>query len=194
MTSGEAWAIWVTGLPGSGKTMISRRVKGLLEERGVKVKILELDEIRRVITPSPTYSEAERDIVYSSLAYMAKLLTEAGVNVIIDATGNRLRYRELARSLIPNFAEVYLECPLEVCIRRERGRKARFSPRDIYEKGKERGATVPGVNVPYEEPEAPEIIADSAGMGVEEAAQKIVEGIEKLFLRRSFSTCQRENA
>ena len=96
----EAWAIWVTGLPGSGKTVISRKVGELLEEREVKVKILELDEIRRILTPSATYSEAERDLVYSSLAYMAKLLTEAGVNVIIDATGNRLRYRERARRVV----------------------------------------------------------------------------------------------
>ena len=178
----EAWAIWVTGLPGSGKTVISRKVGELLEEREVKVKILELDEIRRILTPSATYSEAERDLVYSSLAYMAKLLTEAGVNVIIDATGNRLRYRERARRVVPCFAEVYLECPLEVCIRRERGRVAEFSPQGIYEKAGKKGATVPGVNVLYEESEAPEITVDSARMSIEQAARRIVGGIEQLFL------------
>lgn len=178
----SAWAIWVTGLPGSGKTAVSQRVKELLKERDIQAKILELDELRRVITPSPRYSEAERDIVYASLAYMAKLLTEAGVNVIIDATGCKLRYRELARGLISKFAEVYLDCPLKDCIRRERGRKARFSPRDIYEKAQKKGDPVPGVNVPYEEPEAPEIYVDRRDSTIEKDAQKIVEGIEKLFL------------
>jgi len=182
VTASLPWAIWLTGLPGSGKTVIARKVKQLLEESAVKVRILQLDEIRKVITPTPTYSEAERDIVYSSLAYMAKLLTQVGTNVIIDATGNRLRYRELARRLIPNFAEVYLQCPLEVCIHRESKRQNQFSPRDIYTKSNKEDATVPGVNVPYEEPKAPEIIVDAVQLGINQAAQKIVKEMEELFL------------
>ena len=120
-------------------------------------------------------------MVYSSLAYMAKLLTQVGTNVIIDATGNRLWYRELARRLIPNFAEVYLRCPLEVCIRRESKRQNQFSPKEIYTKSKKKAATVPGVNVPYEEPKAPEIVVDTARLDIDQAAQKIVKGIEDLF-------------
>jgi len=178
----RSWAIWLTGLPGSGKTVIARKVKQLLEEDAIEARILQLDEIRKVITPTPTYSEAERDMVYSSLAYMAKLLTQVGMNVIIDATGNRLRYRELARRLIPNFAEVYLQCPLEVCIRRESKRQNKFSPKDIYTKSKKEDATVPGVNVPYEEPKAPEIVVDTARLDIDQAAQKIVKGVEDLFL------------
>ena len=177
------WALWLTGLPGSGKTVIAHKVKQLLEESAVKVRILQLDEIRKVITPTPTYSGAERDMVYSSLAYMAKLLTEVGTNVIIDATGNRLRYRELARKLIPNFAEVYLQCPLEVCIRRESERQNQFSPQDIYTKSKKEDATVPGVNVPYEQPKAPEIVVDTVRLDIDQAAEKIVKGIEDLFCK-----------
>ena len=79
----EGWALWVTGLPGCGKTAISREVKELLAEKGINVKILELDEIRKVVTPNPTYTDEERDIVYAALAYMAKLLCECGVPVII---------------------------------------------------------------------------------------------------------------
>ena len=176
------WAIWLTGLPGSGKTVIARKVKQLLEEKAIEARILQLDEIRKVVTPIPTYSQAERDMVYSSLAYMAKLLTQAGMNVIIDATGNRLRYRELARRLIPNFAEVYLQCPLEICIRRESKRHNRFSPKDIYAGSKKQDATVPGVNVPYEEPKTPEIVVNTAQLGINQAAQKIVKGVKGLFL------------
>ncbi|MDY6931324.1 MAG: adenylyl-sulfate kinase, partial [Halobacteriota archaeon] len=71
-----SWVIWVTGLPGCGKTTVSERVRELLLEKNVNVKILQLDKIRKVITPNPNYSEEERDIVYSALAYMAFLLYE----------------------------------------------------------------------------------------------------------------------
>jgi adenylylsulfate kinase len=69
-----AWVMWFTGLPGCGKTTIAMEVKKRLQERGIEVKILQLDEIRRVITPEPKYTEEERDIVYASLAYMGNIL------------------------------------------------------------------------------------------------------------------------
>jgi len=84
-----AWAIWITGLPGSGKTSVVREVATKL--KGKKLRTLQLDEIRTIVTPHPTYSEQERDILYAFLAYTAKALTECGVNVIIDATANRKR-------------------------------------------------------------------------------------------------------
>ncbi|OPY26476.1 MAG: putative adenylyl-sulfate kinase [Methanocella sp. PtaU1.Bin125] len=123
--------------------------------------MLELDEIRKVLTPRPQYTEQERSIVYAALTYMAKLLVDEGVNVIIDATGNLRRYRDNAHVLIGDFGEIYIKCPLEVCMARESGRKAQFAPRGIYKKGKTgRSATVPGLNVPYEEPLKPIAIID----------------------------------
>ncbi len=176
-----AWVVWFTGLPGCGKTTIAQRVKALLSENGISVKILQLDEIRRVITPHPKYTEDERDMVYASLAYMAKLLAESGINVIVDATANRRRYRDLARKLVQNFAEAYIKAPLDVCIARESERRAEFSPKDIYKKAAEEKAAVPGVNVSYEEPLAPEIVADSAVMAPEQSAQYIADRIIELF-------------
>ncbi|MEM2924356.1 MAG: adenylyl-sulfate kinase [Methanocellales archaeon] len=172
-----AWAIWITGLPSCGKTTIAIKTREMLEKNGVKVKILQLDEIRRVITPKPRYTEEERDIVYASLAYMAKLLTESGVNVIIDATAHKQRYRDLARQLIPSFLEIYVKCPLEICIERERTRFAEYSPRDIYKKARLPSATVPGVNVVYEEPENAEVTIDSSKLSPEEAADRIINAI-----------------
>jgi adenylylsulfate kinase len=172
-----AFAVWFTGLPGSGKTVIAARTSALLENEGIKVKILQLDEIRRVLTPNPRYTDEERDIVYASLAYMAKLLTECGVNVFIDATANRRRYRDTARSIIPHFAEAYVRCPLEVCMEREAHRKAVFSPKGIYKKSMQNGANVPGVNVPYEEPLNPEIVVDSYNMRPYESAKTAADAI-----------------
>ena len=134
-----AWVMWFTGLPGCGKTTIADRVKAKLSEKGMYAKILQLDEIRRAITPEPKYTEEERDIVYASLAYMAKLLADEGINVMIDATANRRRYRDFARHLIPNFAEVFIRAPLEICRSREAKRKAKFSPKGIYKKACRKG-------------------------------------------------------
>ncbi len=172
------WAVWITGLPGSGKTVIAEKVSEILEEQGVgEVKVLELDEVRKFITPAPSYSDEEREIVYASLVYMAKLLVESGKPVIIDATANRRRYRDRARETIPNFAEVYVKCSLCLCMERERDRKAEHAPPGIYEKATVKGATVPGVNVPYEEPVNPEVVVDSEEMGIEECAKKVAEFI-----------------
>ncbi len=170
------WAIWITGLPGCGKTSIAQRVRAVIGD----VKVLELDEIRRFITPEPTYSESEREVVYASLAYMARLLVvECHKPVIIDATANRRRYRDRARAAIPHFAEVYVKCSLGTCMARERTRAAVHAPHGIYRKAAERGATVPGVNVPYEEPENPEVIVDSERMSVDECAAIIKEFLVK---------------
>ncbi|MHC1610862.1 MAG: adenylyl-sulfate kinase [Candidatus Methanospirareceae archaeon] len=180
------WAVWITGLPGSGKTVIAEKVRRILEERGIvsgSVKVLELDEIRRFITPQPTYSDDERELVYASLVYMAKLLVENGKPVIIDATGNRRRYRERARETITKFAEVYVRCSLETCMERERRRKARYAPPGIYNRAMDKGARVPGVNVPYEEPTKPEVVVDSETMSVKACAEKVVAFIQKWYER-----------
>ena len=176
-----AWVVWFTGLPGCGKTTIVQHVKAMLSEKGTNAKVLQLDEIRRAITPLPRYTEEERDLVYASLAYMAKLLAEEGVNVIIDATANRRRYRDFARGLIPNFGEVFIRAPLEICMDREAKRKAEFSPKGIYKKAAGEKAAVPGVNVAYEEPLTPEIEVDSTRMNPEESAGFITAKIIDLF-------------
>jgi adenylylsulfate kinase len=169
------WAVWITGLPGSGKTVIAQKVRRILEERGISgVKMLELDEVRQFITPQPTYSDDERELVYASLVYMAKLLVECGTPVIIDATANRRKYRERARDTIPNFGEAYVKCSLGTCMKREGRRKAKYAPSGIYKKATtDKGATVPGVNVPYEEPTKPEVVVDSETMNVKVCAERV---------------------
>jgi adenylylsulfate kinase len=170
----RGWAIWVTGLPGSGKTALARAVARQLAEGGRAVTLLELDELRERLTPVPTYSDAERDLVYRALGVMATLLTEAGVDVIVDATAHRRIWRDLARAAIPRFAEVHVRCPLEVCRERERYRTAEHSPRGIYARAGQGSATVPGVDVPYEPPATPELIVDTTVSDVETGATRVV--------------------
>ena len=125
-------AIWITGLPGSGKSSITEALKRLHPE----FLILRMDELRKVVTPQPTYSVEERDIVYRALVFFAKTLAEAGHNVLIDATGNLRTWRDFAREMIPRYKEVYLQCPVDVCMKRESTRKRKHAaPENIYEKG-----------------------------------------------------------
>ena len=84
-----SWAVWITGLPGSGKSVIARAVAEKLRSRGDDVIVLELDAIRRIITPAPTYSDAEREAVYRALVYIGAVLVDAGIPVIFDATAPR---------------------------------------------------------------------------------------------------------
>ncbi|MEM2815731.1 MAG: adenylyl-sulfate kinase [Candidatus Bathyarchaeia archaeon] len=180
----KGWCVWITGLPGSGKSVTSKALLTSLEKEGMKAQILSSDALRKILTPKPTYSLEERDMVYATLVYIAELLTRNGVNVIIDATGNLRRYREVAREKISNFIEVYLRCPLEVCIERESKRKRTYgAPARIYEKAFEgKAPTVPGVGQPYEEPLNPEVIIDTSKLTPEQAAEIILNAIiEKMF-------------
>lgn len=156
--------MWITGLPGSGKSTVA----DAFEKTHPEFIILRMDELRRVVTPEPTYSDSERETVYRALVYLAKMLTELGHDVIIDATGNLRRWRELARQLIPKYIEVYLRCPIELCMKRERQRlETHEAPKDIYKKGAE-GWPVPGINVPYEEPLNPEVVIDTDKTSIED--------------------------
>ena len=175
-----SFTLWLTGLPGSGKSVIAKRVKDKCKEYyGKDITLLRLDEIRKTITPKPNYSIEERNIVYRSLYLMAEILNEHNIDVIIDATANKRVWRDEARKLIKNFAEVYIQCPIDVCIERESKRKDGVTPQDIYKKAK-KGEPIPGINVTYEEPQNPGVVVDSSKLSVEESSEKIVKFIENL--------------
>jgi adenylylsulfate kinase len=114
------WAIWITGRPGSGKTTLARWVSDALAARGVQACTLDHRGARRFLVGNGPTAEADQDIIYRALAYAAKRLVDAGLPVIVDATASRRVWREVARTLIPCFAEVQLLCPVEVCLERER--------------------------------------------------------------------------
>lgn len=177
-----SWAVWITGLPGSGKSAIARAAAAELQAHGERVVVLELDRIRKVLTPQPTYSDAEREAVYRALVYMAAALVDAGVPVIVDATAHRRAWRELARATIPNFAEVQLRCPLDLCRERERTRPPGAAPAGIYEQAARPGARVPGVNVEYEYAAAAELTIDTDARSVAEAAGDVM-GVVRRILR-----------
>ncbi len=171
------FCLWLTGLPGSGKSTILKELEQILSESGIEAVTLSLDYIRKVLTPEPKYTNEERALVYRSLVLMAQLLVERGKkNVIIDATGNRKEFRDLARGLIHEFAEIYVRCPLETCRAREASRRGQPVQKDLYKsaaEGKLKGK-LPGISSPYEEPENPEVLISSDVLFPHESARKIM--------------------
>ena len=165
------WAIWVTGLPASGKSTVVKALKEGLDGMGVNAQVLESDTVRRVLVPDPTHSPEEREAFYNSFVYIGVLLTKNGVNVIFDATANKRRWRRAARGLIEDFLQVYIKCPIEVC----RGRDQRGAYRD------EAGAAtlIPGAHEAYEEPWHADVILDCVRDSPRVSAEKIIEAMRE---------------
>ncbi|SLM47242.1 Adenylyl-sulfate kinase [Nitrospira japonica] len=161
------FAIWLTGLPASGKSTIVSLLRPELEALDLTVEVLESDEVRHILTPAPTYSETERDLFYRALAFLGARLVAHGITVVFDATATRRMYRNLARTLIPRLIEVSVECPLEVCMQRDY--------KGTYHRGQHGDtSTVPGLQVPYEPPTDPELRIDTTTVTPAEAARRII--------------------
>lgn len=169
--------MWITGLPASGKSTLSRELQAQLSERGIDAALLESDALRRILSNHPSYDEQDRDAFYRLLAYVGTLLTKHGVPVIFDATANRREYRDRVRQQIDQFLEVYVECPLEVCMARD--------PKAIYSQARQGTATnVPGMQAAYEPPGKPDLLVRGDTERPAAAAARIVEKLaEKGYLQ-----------
>ncbi|NIN68803.1 MAG: adenylyl-sulfate kinase, partial [Anaerolineae bacterium] len=51
--SKDGFALWLTGLPASGKTSLAHALRLQLAERGIRVALLDSDRLRRILTPQP---------------------------------------------------------------------------------------------------------------------------------------------
>lgn len=174
MTTPNGWAIWITGLPASGKTTLARALQARLRAGGVAALVLDSDELRPVLAPAAGYGPADRDGFYAQLAALAALLCREGANVLIAATAQRRAYRDAARSAIPIFAEVWAQCPLDVCRARD--------PKGLYARAAA-GALrdLPGPQAAYEPPPAAEVCVDTSREPAAQAAARIIAALA--FLR-----------
>ena len=167
MNKSSAFAIWITGLPASGKSTITAALRPRLEAAGLLVEVLESDVLRRILTPSPSYSDDERDLFYRAIAFTGSRLVAHGITVIFDATATKQVHRTFARNLIGHFVEVAVECPLDVCMARD--------TKGTYRKGLAgESKTVPGLQTPYESPEAPDVRIDSVHTSTDAAVDRIL--------------------
>ena len=167
-----AFAVWITGLPGAGKSTLAGALSWELATRGVDAVVLQSDALRRVLTPEPRYDARERGIFYGTLSWFGQTLVAHGIPVIFDATANRRAYRERAREGIDRFVEVYVDTPRSTCERRD--------PKGLYEAARKGGAeTLPGIGEPYEPPLHPDLVVHGAREASEAAARRIADLLEK---------------
>jgi len=162
----DPFAAWITGPPASGKSTLARAIRRECAERGVDVAVLESDELRKVLTPSPRFDDAERDMFYAAMVFIGRLLQRHGVPVLFDATAQRRRYRDDARRVLRSFCEIFVDCPLEL-------REAR-DPKGLYRRAREGAVTsLPGFGSEYEAPLRPEFVVRGDVERPEDAARRI---------------------
>jgi adenylylsulfate kinase len=164
--SGTGATIWLTGLSGAGKSTIS----GLLAERlltiGQRVEVLDGDEVRRNLSAGLGFSKADRDTNVRRIGYVCRLLSRNGVIAISAAISPYRAVREELKEQIPNFLEVFIDCPLKVCIERDvKGLYARALRGEI--------PAFTGVSDPYEAPLNPDLIISTDKESIQDSVEKV---------------------
>jgi len=171
----RGFVLWLTGLSGAGKSTLTAGLAPLLRERGLKVEVLDGDEVRTNLSKGLGFSREDRDTNILRIAYVARLLARNGVAVITAAISPYRETRERARELITAdgvpFLEVHLAASLEACEARD--------VKGLYAEaraGRRPGFT--GIDDPYEPPEAPELRLDTGVQSVEESLAALVRLLE----------------
>jgi len=161
--------VWFTGLSASGKSTVAILVDRLLTDRGKHCFVLDGDNVRFGLNRDLGFSPEDRNENIRRIGEVAKLFTQSGiVNLtafISPYAADRDRNREIQEPR--DFIEVFVDCPLEVCERRD--------PKGLYAKA--RAGQVPeftGISAPYEPPVDPEIVLFTANESEEESAQRVV--------------------
>ncbi|WP_445244657.1 adenylyl-sulfate kinase [Microcoleus sp. OTE_8_concoct_300] len=169
----KGFILWFTGLSGSGKTTITKALEPELKARGCKVEILDGDVVRTNLSKGLGFSQEDRNTNIRRIGFVANLLSRNGVVAMTAAISPYRAIRDEIRAMEPNFVEVYVTAPLEVCEGRD--------VKGLYAKaraGEIKGFT--GIDDPYEEPVNPEIICYTERESVEESVKKVLTKLEQL--------------
>lgn len=167
--------VWLTGLPGSGKTTIARVLEKKLVEHGKRVEVLDGDEVRENLSPHLGFSKEDRQIHANRVAYVSKLLSRNGVIAIVGLISPYRDFRQRAREMMGDFVEVYVKCSVDECMERDvKGHYKKAMAGEIQ--------NFTGVSDPYEEPENPEVVVDTENETPEESADKIFEALQEMGL------------
>ncbi|MEW5774376.1 MAG: adenylyl-sulfate kinase [Thermodesulfobacteriota bacterium] len=181
---GEGFAVWVVGLPGSGKSNLARSVAVALGEWGFDPVHLQMDERRKVYFPEPRYTSEEREAAYRMFAEEAAALVQEGRAVVMDGSAYKAAFRDYARSLIPRFCEIHVQCSLEAAMAREAKRPQGLVMAGLYQKALERQATgkdfpglgqVIGVDVPFEENPQAECVINNEHIPKQETRERALD-------------------
>ncbi|KVE25381.1 adenylyl-sulfate kinase [Burkholderia singularis] len=166
--------VWMTGLPGAGKTTMANALLQRLLDGGVKAIVLDGDTLRAGLCSDLGFSDTDRIENIRRFAHVARLFQYESYVVIVSTISPLQAHRDLARSIVgQGFFETYVSTPVEVCRVRD--------PKGMYARA-ERGQLVrfTGVSDTYESPAAPDITIDTANRSVERSVVDIMTQLARL--------------
>ena len=174
--SERGFTVWFTGLSGAGKSTIAEMLFHEFQARGMKTEILDGDVVRQNLSKGLGFSKEDRDLNILRIGFVADLLTRNGVATICCPISPYREARDAVREQIGAFVEIYVHATVEEIA-------AHRDPKGLYKKalaGEITGFT--GVDDPYEEPAAPELVVRTEEHDPEESARLIVAKLEELGL------------
>ncbi|MEM6830141.1 MAG: adenylyl-sulfate kinase [Bacteroidota bacterium] len=165
--------IWFTGLSGSGKSTLASNLENHFFNQGYGTYILDGDNVRKGLNKDLDFSEESRKENIRRIAEVGKLFVDAGLMVLTAFISPFRVDRSAARNLVgeTNFIEVYVDCPLEECEKRD--------VKGLYKKaraGEIKNFT--GISSPFERPDKPDIIVDTVSHSIEECLAQMIKEIE----------------
>ena len=167
--------LWFTGLSGSGKTTLAFELERGLHEKGRWAYVLDGGNVRQGLSADLGFSPEERAENIRRIGEVAALFADAG-NIVITAfiSPYRRDRRQARRAAVDPFHLVHLSASLEVCEKRD--------PRGLYKKAR-RGeiADFTGVSAPYEAPENPDLVIDTAGLTVDQSLSRLMDYVDRCF-------------
>jgi adenylyl-sulfate kinase len=171
----KGFTLWFTGMSGAGKSTISRLVELKLRQLGARVEVLDGDVVRTHLSKGLGFSKEDRDENVRRIGFVCELLARNGVIAVAAAISPYREVRGEVRARIPNFVEVFVECPLEVLAERDvKGLYRRARAGEIVQ--------FTGIDDPYEPPLSPEVTVNSSRESPEESVEKIWATLERLGL------------
>jgi bifunctional enzyme CysN/CysC len=161
--------LWFTGLSGSGKSTIANLVEKRLFGEGRHTYLLDGDNVRHGLNQDLGFTDADRVENIRRVGEAAKLFVDAGIITLVSFISPFKSERRMARELLKpgQFIEVFVDTPIEICMARD--------PKGLYKRvaaGQIKNFT--GIDSPYEAPEHPELILETASASAEELAERVV--------------------
>ena len=169
--------VWLTGLPGSGKSTIAQALERRLIDAGHACFVLDGDNMRQGLNRDLGFSPAARHENVRRVAETARLMNDAGLVVVTALISPYREDRAMARAVVgePRFFLTYLAADVAVCERRD--------PRGLYAKarsGEIRDFT--GVNAPYEVPDDPAIVLETGRDTAQRCVDALYDAVRKLII------------
>ena len=165
--------VWFTGLSGSGKSTVVRKVEELLIKSGKHAYVLDGDNLRTGLNKDLGFSPADRTENIRRVGCVAQLFADSATICLTAFISPYIADRDAARALLPEgrFIEVHVATSLAACEARD--------PKGLYKKA--RAGVIPsftGISAPYEAPTSPELVLDTDGVTVDQSAQEVIAYLE----------------